>query len=304
MKAIITNLGNSTLIVKWENWLKGGSLTKERALTIAITVTIIAMVIEFLASVMTGSLMLFSDALHMLSHASSLGVTFLAMVLAKRKVGKNFPFGFYRIEILAALFNGFTLLLFSGYVIYEAGIRIYNPIAVDSFETILVAIFGLIVNLLTAFILSKANLEDLNTRSAFMHLLADTFSSVTIVVGGIIIYYSNWFIIDAILSVVVAIVILKWSWGLLRDASLVLMERTPDHLKLDEMEEQLLDKFSLIRDVDQLKVWEITNGKYFGLIRIKCRETTSKNCAGLIERVKLFMKKEYELTEVNVELAL
>ena len=304
MKSSATILDQKTFLARWERWLTSGSLSKERALTIAIVITLAAMVVEFIASLMTGSLMLFSDALHMLSHASSLGVTFIAMILAKKVVGKNFPFGFHRIEILAALFNGFSLLLFTGYVIYEAIIRIYDPLPVDSFETIMVAIFGLIVNLLTALVLSRSNLEDLNTKSAFLHLLADTFSSVTIVIGGIIIFYTDWFIIDAILSVVVAGVILKWSWGLLRDASLVLMERTPHQIDIDEIEEKLLEKFNLVEEVDRISIWEITNDQYFGMLRLTCKKTTADNCLNLTKRVKMFLMREYQLTDVNIELGI
>ncbi len=150
-------------------------LTKERALLISLLITLFAMCAEFIASSFTGSLMLFSDAIHMLSHAASLAVSWLAIYFAARYSKKHFPFGLKRLEVLAAFVNGLSLLAFVGYIVYEAYFRIMDPIAIETGQTLSVAIFGLAINLITAVILSLAGLEDLNTKSAFMHLLADTF---------------------------------------------------------------------------------------------------------------------------------
>lgn len=277
-------------------------LSKQRALTIALVITLLTMLAEFIASAITGSLMLFSDGLHMLSHASSLGVTYLAIQLAARQVGKQFPFGLQRVEILAALFNGLSLLLFSGYVIYKAVERFYHPVAVDSFETILIAFIGLAVNLLTAFILSRAGLEDLNTKSAFIHLLADTFSSVTIIIGGVVIYYTNWFVIDTLLSLVVVIVILKWAWGLIRDATLILLGRTPDYLDPKEIEEQLTSRFEAVAAVSEMRIWEVTTGKCTGSMKLYCPRITPENYHTLKCRVGQYLEEVKGLRNIHIEL--
>lgn len=232
---------------------------QRRALFFCVLLTATMMVVEFAAGLFTGSLMLFSDAIHMLSHASALGVSFLAVLLAQRTTGDELPFGLYRVEILAALLNGIGLAGFSLWIMYEGVLRMLHPVAILGPAMTAVAFIGLAVNLATAVILSKSGLGDLNTKSAFLHMLADTFSSVAIVIGGIIISLTDWVLVDPLLSLVVAGVVVKWSWGLLRDSILVLLERRPDHLNWKDVQEKLRQEFPEIKNVHDPHVWEITS---------------------------------------------
>ncbi len=217
------------------------------------------MVIEIVAGMLTGSLMLISDGIHMLSHATALGISLLAIVIARKKIGEHFPFGLYRVEILAALFNGISLAGFSLWIVYEGILRIIHPVVILGPELTAVALVGLGVNVTTAVILRRAGLEDLNTRSAFLHMLADTFSSVAIVLGGIIIVFTNWYIVDPILSVLVAVLVGKWSWDLLRDSTLILLERKPDNIDSAAVETRLKQEFPEVRNVHDIHIWEITS---------------------------------------------
>jgi cobalt-zinc-cadmium efflux system protein len=232
---------------------------QRRALLISVLLTSGMMVVEFVAGVLTGSLMLISDAIHMLSHTTALGISLLAIVLAQKKTGEHFPFGLYRVEILAALFNGIGLAGFSLWIVYEGILRIINPVAILGPELTAVALVGLAVNLTTAVILRRAGLEDLNTKSAFLHMLADTFSSVTIVAGGVIIIFTGWFIVDPVLGMVVALLVGKWSWELLRDSVLILLERSPNDVNGNEIKSVLKAEFPEIRDIHDLHIWEITS---------------------------------------------
>jgi cobalt-zinc-cadmium efflux system protein len=232
---------------------------QRRALLICVCLTTLMMVVEFGAGWFTGSLMLISDAIHMLSHAAALGISFLALLLAQKQTSDELPFGLYRVEILAALLNGISIAFFSIWIVYEGVGRMLHPVDIRGSELTVVALIGLAVNLTTAVILQRAGLEDLNTKSAFLHMLADTFSSVAIVIGGIIIYFTNWILIDPIMSMVVAGVVAKWSWGLLRDSTRILLERKPSHLSLQEIQDQLMGEIPEIRDVHDLHVWEITS---------------------------------------------
>ncbi len=191
-------------------------LSKSRALVICIIITTIVMVIEFAGSLYTGSLMLYSDSLHMLSHAGSLLISYVAIQIAyiqkKKNIGRKL---ISNPEDRAAFINGVGLIVFVGYILVESFIRLQTPTPVMCVETLIVAFIGLAVNIATAVILSTAGLEDLNTKSAFLHMLADTFSSVAIIIGAIIIQYTDWYFIDPLLSVIIAIVIAKWAMGLL-----------------------------------------------------------------------------------------
>lgn len=188
------------------------NISKRKALLWSILINIVAMFIEFYYAEITQSVMLFSDGIHMLSHVASLIVSYLAILYASRH--KN---GAYY-ENMAAFINGIGLLFFTFYIFREAYIHYINPDEIILGTAMYTAIFGLAINLLTALILSWSGVEDINTRSAFLHMLSDTFSSVSIILGIVIIYYTNWIWIDALLSCIVGIVVGKWSVGLIKES--------------------------------------------------------------------------------------
>lgn len=186
-------------------------LTKTQAILICIGITLIVMAIELFYSYVANSLMLFSDGLHMFSHAASLGISLSAIYIAERTQNE-------KVESWAAFINGIGLIVFTIYIFIESYLRLMSPEAIEVNSTFVVAIIGLVVNLFTAWILSSTGVEDLNTKSAFLHMLADTFSSVAIILGTVIIIYTDWFWIDALLSAIVAYVVGKWSIGLIRQS--------------------------------------------------------------------------------------
>ncbi len=232
---------------------------QRRALRVCLLLTVGMMAIEFAAGWMSGSLMLTSDAVHMLSHVAALGVSLMALSLAGRKCGDRLPYGLYRLEVLAAMLNGLGLAGFSAWIVYEGIDRLRHPVDISGRELLIVATIGLIVNAATAVILFRAGMEDLNTRGAWLHMLADGISSVFVVLGAIVVVFTGWRAIDPLLSILVALLVGKWAFDLLRDASMILLERKPDHIDLRELEACLLREFPEIRDVHDLHVWEITS---------------------------------------------
>ena len=260
------------------------------------------MVVEFIAGILTGSLMLISDAVHMLSHAAALGVSFLALALAQRKAGSAFPFGLYRAEILAAVANGLTLAGFTAWILYAGVQRVFNPIAVSGAEVTAVALVGLAVNVTTALLLHRAGLDDLNTKSAFLHMIGDTLSSVAIVAGGVLIYFTGWRLVDPILSVVVAFVIARWSWGLLRDSTLILMERTPAHVDLAEIERKLVDDIPEVRAVHDLHVWEITSQFVCLSAHVTVDDMPIKATAAIRESVSHLLEHDFGIGHAVIQL--
>ena len=217
------------------------------------------MVVEFAAGFWTGSLMLISDAIHMLSHAGALAISFVAIMLANRRTSDALPYGLYRIEILAAFVNGIALVGFTGWIFYESVIRLMRPTVIHTHEMSVVAVIGLLVNLTTAVVLHRSGVDDLNTKSAFFHMLADTFSSVAIVAGAIVINFTHWYILDPILSLVVGLMIARWSWGLLKESMMILLERKPDEIDLGALRDKLTNAIPEVKEVHDLHVWEITS---------------------------------------------
>lgn len=274
---------------------------QRHALLISVLLTGGMMVVEFIAGLLTGSLMLISDAIHMLSHATALGVSLLAVMVAQKNVGEQFPFGLYRLEILAAFVNRILLAGFSVWIVYEGVLRLIHPVAILGPELTAVALVGLAVNLTTAMILRKAGLEDLNTKSAFLHMLADTFSSVAIVIGGVIIVLTDWFIIDPLFSMIVAVLVAKWSWDLLRDSTLILLERKPDHINLGELEHALKNEFPEIKNVHDLHTWEITSQFVCMSTHLVLDDMTMSQTQQLRAKVTEYLRYQFGIGHVIIQ---
>jgi cobalt-zinc-cadmium efflux system protein len=233
----------------------------KKGLTIALLITTGIMFLEFFGGLITNSLALLSDAGHMLSDASSLALSLVAMWFATKPASPNKTFGFYRFEILAALFNGVTLFLIAGFIVYEAYERFFEPPSVSSGTMMLIASIGLIANLLSAWsLLKQGDVKDnVNLRSAYLHVLGDALGSIGAIVAGLVMYFFGWFIADPIISVVVSLLILKGAWGVLKHSIHILMEGTP--ITIDQKEvKSTLEEIDGVKSVHDLHIWTITSG--------------------------------------------
>ncbi len=264
-------------------------------LLITIILTAAMMAGEIAGGLISGSLALLSDAGHMLTHAFALLISFLAILYSGRPATKEKSFGFYRSEILAALFNGFTLIIITGFIIWEAYKRILNPKHVSVMEMIIIAAVGLAVNIATALILYKASRESLNIRSAFIHMIGDTASSVGVVIGGVIIYFTGYYIIDPILSIIIAILILVWAISLIKDSVRILMESTPKNIDSAMLKENLISEFENIKDLHDLHVWEITTGMYCMTAHIIINNMNVSETRGLLLDIGDFLEDKYNI---------
>ncbi len=229
-----------------------------RRLVACIVITGLMMLAEMAGGIMSNSLALISDAGHMMTHFVALAVSLFAIRLTTRPPTDRRSYGYFRAEILAAFTNGIFLVGITIYIIYEAVMRTIHPEEIQTNEMLAVALAGLIVNLVTALLLSGAGRRDLNIRSAFLHMIGDTLSSVAIVLGGIIMLYTGWFIIDPLLSGLICVLILFWAYKLLKESAGVLLEFAPRGLKAAEVA-AALKTIDGINDVHDLHIWEITS---------------------------------------------
>lgn len=216
------------------------------------------MIVEVIGGFLTNSLALLSDAGHMLSDAAALGLSLIAFNIGEKVANKQKTFGYKRFEILAAFLNGLTLIIISLYIFWEAFQRFQDPPQV-SMGMMIVATIGLIVNLFVAWILLRGDTEEnLNLRSAFLHVLGDLLGSVGAIIAGLLIYFFNWNIADPIASVLVALLIVSTGFRVTKDSFHVLMEGKPKDIDVTELREELL-KLPNVIDVHDLHVWSITN---------------------------------------------
>ena len=230
-----------------------------RALAIVFVLTAGFMVVEVVGGLLTGSLALLADAGHMLSDAVSLGVALFAVWLAAKPATPQRSFGYKRAEILAALFNGVTLVAISVWIFYEAYRRLSEPPEILGGPMLAVAVVGLLVNVAGAAILARSGGESLNVQGALRHVLADVAGSVGAIAASVVIITTGWVYADPLISALIGLLVLGSSWKLLRDSVNVLLEQAPRGLDAEEVGASMVGVPG-VEEVHDLHVWTITSG--------------------------------------------
>ena len=270
-------------------------------LALAMAVTGSVMVLEFIGSIFTGSLALGSDAGHMFTHLFALAISLVAITLACKKPCHHRTFGFYRVEILAALFNSIFLFAVTAYILFEGITRLLHPQPVVSFEMLIVALFGLAANGLSILILHNSVRSDLNIRSAFLHMFADTASSVVIIIGAIVVSLTNWYIIDPLLAIGISILIFVWAWQLFRDSVNVLLETAPKGMNIDDITSELKKNFPEIVKITDMHIWEITSNMYSFTAHIQIKAMDYLGSKQLLEKIDMLLDEKYGIEHTTIQ---
>ena len=231
-----------------------------RRLSIVLILTTVYTVAEAFGGWWTGSLALFADAGHMLTDVAALVLALMAVWFSARPATSTKTFGYYRLEILAALTNGVALIVISLLVFYEAYRRWASPPPVRGGVVILVAGGGLIINLISASILHGRHEVDLNIRGVWLHVMGDALGSIAAIVAGALMLLYRWYAADPLFSIFIGLLIVWSSWNLIREATNVLLEGTPAHINLAAVEDSILETEG-VNDVHDLHVWTITSGR-------------------------------------------
>jgi len=231
-----------------------------RRLSIVLVLTALYMFAEVIGAWWTGSLALLADAGHMFTDVAALILALTAVWFGSRPATSKKTFGYYRLEIIAALVNGVALVVISLFIFYGAYERWLSPPVVKTGPMIVVAIGGLIVNLACAWILHARQEVDLNMRGAWMHVMGDALGSVAAILAGACMALFGWYEADAIFSVVISLLIIVGSVRLIKESTNVLLEGTPAHINLAAVENAILNTRG-VADVHDLHVWTITSGR-------------------------------------------
>jgi cobalt-zinc-cadmium efflux system protein len=264
-----------------------GRRSNRRRLTAVLVLTFAYMLAEAVGGFITNSLALLSDAGHMLADVASLVLALLALWFSARPVTPKKTYGYYRMEILAALANGAALVVISLLIAYEAFQRIKSPEAVKGFQVMLIAIGGLVVNGISAVVLRAASEENLNVRAAFLHVIGDVLGSVGAIVAGLLIWRWGWLIADPLISVAMCLLIIYSSWQLIRESVNILLEGTPSHINIRAVVEAM-HEVPGVTDVHDLHVWTISSGMEALSAHVTIEPSVSQREAldGLQERLR------------------
>jgi cobalt-zinc-cadmium efflux system protein len=258
------------------------------------------MIAEVIGGLLANSLALLSDAGHMLTDILALGLSIVAMRFAQRPPTVSKTFGFYRLEILAALFNGMLLFFISFYIFYEAYKRLLHPEEIKGLVMLVVAAIGLLANGVGIVILKKSARKSLNVRSAFFHIVGDTISSVGVIVGGLVILYTGWNLVDSLIGIFIGMLILAGAYRVVRESIDIFLEATPKDINMAKMLDDLR-KIEGVKEIHHLHLWTITSGIYAMSAHVLIEDLLVSRCAQILEEIERLLQGKYGMEHTTIQ---
>ncbi len=284
-----------------DHGLRQVSAGGKKDILIALSITLLMMIAEAIGGLLSNSLALLSDAGHMLTDNLALLLSFFAMTFASLPATERKTYGFYRLEILAAFVNGIVLVLISLYIMYQAYLRMVHPQPVQGMLMLVIAIVGLIANVVGALFLFKHSHTSLNIRGAYLHIVGDALSSVGVVIGGVIILYMGWYLIDPILSVLISLVIIYGAWSLVKESVNILLESAPAHISIDAIAAEIA-KIKGVREAYHIHVWTITSGVYALSAHVLIDDQLVSGSRELLDSIRGLLADRFKVLHSTIQL--
>lgn len=276
----------------------GGENNRTRV-GIAAALTGLFMVAEVMGGLISGSLALLADAGHMLTDFAALAMAWGAFTIAKRPADWKHTFGYDRFSILVAFVNGLTLFLVAAWILWEAFHRIQSPGEILAGPMLWIAIAGLVVNLVVFKILTGADQDNLNIRGAVLHVLGDLLGSVAAIIAALVIMKTGWLPIDPILSVLVAILILRSAWFLVKDSAHILLEGAPAHIDRRAIREDLPEHIEGLIRVEHIHAWSITPER--PILTLEAFVKDGVSLESVSQAIKTRLKSEFHIDHATVD---
>jgi len=266
----------------WVMWLTGGY-----------------MILQVIGGLFSGSLALIADSGHMLSDTAALGLAWFGFRLSKKPADGKRTYGYHRFQILAAFTNGLTLFFIAAWITIEAINRLFNPAEVLSTPMLVVAIVGLLVNIIGFLVLHRGDSHNVNMQGALLHVLGDLLGSVAAIAAALIIMFTGWTAADPILSILVACIVLKSGYGIIKRSGHILLEGTPDHLDLELVKSKLTEKFPQILDAHHIHGWSLTAEKTIVTVHVRIDEETP--IQPLLDEINAYLQDEFQVGHATVQ---
>ncbi|MBL4691927.1 MAG: cation transporter [Magnetovibrio sp.] len=276
------------------------SSTNARRVGIAAVLTGLFMIAEIIGGIVSGSLALLADAGHMLIDFISLALAWLGFKLARQPADFMRTYGFDRFSILVAFVNGLTLFGIAIWIVVEAWHRISQPAPILGGTMFWIALTGLVVNMVSFWILQGGDQENLNLRAAVLHVIGDVLGSVAAIIAAIVIIFTGWLPIDPILSVFVAFILLKSAWGVVRQSGHILLEGSPQGLDPRDIKSDLEALLPAVEDVHHIHTWSITQERPMVTLHVRANDTLQPDV--LIATIKARLRDHFGVEHSTVEL--
>lgn len=294
---------------------------KEKGFLLSLGLTSITFVFELIGGILTGSLALISDSAHVFLDVFALGISFLALKASAKPADDTHSYGFHRLEVLAALINGLTLLIISFGIFYEAWERWNNPTEIKPTGMLGIAVLGLIINLIVARVLhghqhthshehhhghehkeiDAPNNRDLNVHSAYLHVIGDAISSVGVILAAIVIYFTNWFWLDPLMSVVIGIIIFVGSFRVLKSSLHILIEGVPEGINLKEIT-SAINTMEGVQAIHDLHIWNICSGNIALSAHVLVDSSSEKTSDEIIHSLNDLLLNKYQINHTTIQI--
>jgi cobalt-zinc-cadmium efflux system protein len=275
-------------------------VANERSVALAAALTGIFMIAEVVGGLLSGSLALLADAGHMLTDFAALSLAWLGFRLARRPADWRRTYGFDRFSVLVAFVNGIALFAIAAWIVLEAVHRISAPVQVTGGLMLSVAAAGLIVNIVSFFILRTGDAHNLNIRAAVLHVIGDLLGSVAAVVAALVILATAWMPIDPLLSILVALIILRSAWRVVADSGHILLEGSPPGFDARAVKEDLRAALPYVLDVHHVHAWSISEERPMVTLHANVSENTKATDA--VRDIKRMLAEHFRITHATVEI--
>lgn len=273
---------------------------KEKRFIIALALTGLIFLAELIGGFWTHSLALLSDAAHVFMDAFALGLAYLAIRAASRPADDKHTYGFHRMQVLAALVNGATLFLIAFEILREAWDRFRNPEPVLAGPMLVIAVIGLVANLVVAFTLRKHDHDDLNTRSAFLHVMGDALASLGVIAAGVILLFVDWTWLDPLVSVLIGVLILFSSGRVLKESVHILAEGMPEGMTLTAIG-TIMHKVPGVSQVHDLHVWTVAPGYIALSAHVTVDDQALSQTDEVLSALKEALQIQFEIRHITIQ---
>lgn len=271
-----------------------------KKLKFVLVITILFLIVEVFTAILTNSLVLIANAIHMFTDVAGIGLALFAINFSyKRSATPQKTYGFYRMEILAALINSTIILILSFYIIYEAYWRLFEHKEIEGLYVFVIAVIGLLVNLVGIKILHKHAKENINVEGAYLEVLKDMYGSCAVIATALILIFTKLYIIDPIISIGLSLFILPRTWSLMKRVVNILMEGVPSNISYEEVKKSILEVKG-VTGVFDLHLWTITSG--FDAMTAHVVISDISKSQSILKEITSILEKKYNITHNTIQI--
>jgi len=276
-------------------------IPKDRNLLISILLNSLITIAQIIGGFLSGSLALLSDALHNLTDVSSLIISYIASVLSKKKATKTRTFGYKRAEIIAAFINASSLIVIAIYLVFEAINRFFKPQKIEAELVIWLSILGIVINGLSVLLLKKDSVNNINIRSAYIHLLTDMLASIAVLIGGILMKFYQVFWVDAALTVAIAIYLIIVGISLLKESFNILMLFTPKEIRIEDVVQEVI-KEEQINNIHHIHIWQLNESEIHLEAHIDFNDDLKfSEFNKILKRLESILFEKFKINHFNIQ---